>query len=406
MRIHRTNEQRNAARKAIIDQRKGFFSLLRLYTRFQLIITFLSLVLSLILLFNSTYAYYQFQIENQKQYQPNHNANHLDRDRTDEIVRYHRNIMNLYGINETDFEMFFNRNPQSRGNDGRKARADGTLRKKTSQDQRPSELTYQSKVPLRCKRRNETVQEFLEIFESWMLINRWSDEEASLYLNCLIEERSLKQKLSQCERFNSYMAMKAALLSVDKAAKDRKIIQLRNVKFFIGGNVDAYFDKVSKLVDEIYAEEVSSMQIKRDMILSGLDPEMIAKLIVNQALPDDITNLKNLIFGLNLTMINKNRNKEWQNAKKNAKKFCQNCKTKTHNTEDCRSKKQNHPKCEKITNDISNPRYFVPMKFNGEEVLALFDSGSNRTIAPGNILKPETRLKNDAVRLLNMRIYQ
>ncbi|KAF7492236.1 Transposon Ty3-G Gag-Pol polyprotein [Sarcoptes scabiei] len=269
----------------------------------------------------------------------------------------------------------------------------GTLRKKTSQDQRPTELTYQSKVPLRCKRRNETVQEFLEIFESWMLINRWSDEEASLYLNCLIEERSLKQKLSQCERFNSYMAMKAALLSVDKAAKDRKIIQLRNVKFFIGGNVDAYFDKVSKLVDEIYAEEVSSMQIKRDMILSGLDPEMIAKLIVNQALPDDITNLKNLIFGLNLTMINKNRNKEWQKAKKNAKKFCQNCKTKTHNTEDCRSKKQNHPKCEKITNDISNPRYFVPMKFNGEEVLALFDSGSNRTIAPGNILKPETRFK-------------
>lgn len=113
MRIHRTNEQRNAARKAIIDQRKGFFSLLRLYTRFQLIITFLSLVLSLILLFNSTYAYYQFQIENQKQYQPNHNANHLDRDRTDEIVRYHRNIMNLYGINETDFEMFFKSKPSS-----------------------------------------------------------------------------------------------------------------------------------------------------------------------------------------------------------------------------------------------------------------------------------------------------
>ncbi|KAF7489591.1 Retrovirus-related Pol polyprotein from transposon 17.6 [Sarcoptes scabiei] len=208
-----------------------------------------------------------------------------------------------------------------------------------------------SRVYLRPMRKDESILQFIQIFESWIMVNDWNDEDAGKFLHCMIEDSSLKSRMLAC-------------------SKPRSFKMLKKIE---------YFDKISRLIEEIYGPNQN--QLIRDNILAGLDYKIVSRLMINQKLPDDIADVKSLI-----------------------EVVLQNMQNNSHNTNDCRSrsKNQNHnqkqatnqsTKCANINLDSGSPRYFVPIKLFGEKTMALFDSGSNKTIAPSSLIKPENRFR-------------
>ncbi|KAF7488960.1 hypothetical protein SSS_10656 [Sarcoptes scabiei] len=231
-----------------------------------------------------------------------------------------------------------------------------------------------SRVYLRPMRKDESILQFIQIFESWIMVNDWNDEDAGKFLHCMIEDSSLKSRMLACSKPRSFKMLKKELLSMEKSSRDKKIFDLKYAKFKIGDNLVEYFDKISRLIEEIY---------------------------------DDIADVKSLIEGILLSLsveTKMNIRQVKKNGHKRKKSYCKICKNNSHNTNDCRSrnKNQNHnqkqapnqsTKCANINLDSGSPRYLVPMKLFGEKTMALFDSGSNKTIAPSSLIKPENRFR-------------
>ncbi|KAF7489481.1 hypothetical protein SSS_07591 [Sarcoptes scabiei] len=262
-----------------------------------------------------------------------------------------------------------------------------------------------SRVYLRPMRKDESILQFIQIFESWIMVNDWNDEDAGKFLHCMIEDSSLKSRMLACSKPRSFKMLKKELLSMEKSSRDKKIFDLKYAKFKIGDNLVEYFDKISRLIEEIYGPNQN--QLIRDNILAGLDYKIVSRLMINQKLPDDIADVKSLIEGILLSLsveTKMNIRQVKKNGHKRKKSYCKICKNNSHNTNDCRSrnKNQNHnqkqapnqsTKCANINLDSGSPRYLVPMKLFGEKTMALFDSGSNKTIAPSSLIKPENRFR-------------
>ncbi|KAI7693732.1 hypothetical protein SSS_09707, partial [Sarcoptes scabiei] len=137
----------------------------------------------------------------------------------------------------------------------------------------------------------------------------------------------------------SFKALKKELLSIEKLSRDRKIFELKYTKFQIDENLNDYFDKISRLIEEIYGPNQN--QLIRDNILAGLDYKIVSRLMINQKLPDDITEIKNLVENiiLSLSIETKMNIRQVQKSPHKIKKsYCKICKNNSHNNNKCRSR--------------------------------------------------------------------
>ncbi|KAF7496373.1 hypothetical protein SSS_07416 [Sarcoptes scabiei] len=135
-----------------------------------------------------------------------------------------------------------------------------------------------SRVYLRPMRKDESILQFIQIFEN----------------------SSLKSRMLACSKPRSFKMLKKELLSMEKSSRDKKIFDLKYAKFKIGDNLVEYFDKISRLIEEIYGPNQN--QLIRDNILAGLDYKIVSRLMINQKLPDDIADVKSLIEELSLVI--------------------------------------------------------------------------------------------------------
>ncbi|KAF7496161.1 hypothetical protein SSS_08113 [Sarcoptes scabiei] len=153
-------------------------------------------------------------------------------------------------------------------------------------------------VPIRPMKENETIQSFIRIFDNWAKANCWDDQESARIFKALIEDDQISSKIEKCSGNESFENIKKDLLTISKSARDRKFIELRSLKLGIEDDVDNLYHQISKLIDDCYNERVDPNQLKRDFFLSSIDARIRSKLFINQELPDDIIDLKNLVKGL------------------------------------------------------------------------------------------------------------
>ncbi|KAF7492070.1 hypothetical protein SSS_10188 [Sarcoptes scabiei] len=255
-------------------------------------------------------------------------------------------------------------------------------------------------VPIRPMKENETIQSFIRIFDNWAKANCWDDQESARIFKALIEDDQISSKIEKCSGNESFENIKKDLLTISKSARDRKFIELRSLKLGIEDDVDNLYHQISKLIDDCYNERVDPNQLKRDFFLSSIDARIRSKLFINQELPDDIIDLKNLVKGL-MVIEKEITTKSLPKKSNNGGKWCDVCKKRNHNTEECYSKKRTENlNCANTHLQGPSKRYFIKMEVNGNKIEALFDTGSNRSIIADTIVRPQENSKKNVVQQL------
>ncbi|KAF7495138.1 hypothetical protein SSS_00331 [Sarcoptes scabiei] len=122
----------------------------------------------------------------------------------------------------------------------------GTLRKKTNQDQRSSELTYQSKVPLRCKRRNETFQSVENSAED--VLDQYLIDQSGLLQLSTQQKLELGYKIDQFSD-NRHLPKYIPIFKTLFVCLDQKIEEMTKEPI-----LEDKLDKVSNKIDNIGQE--------------------------------------------------------------------------------------------------------------------------------------------------------
>ena len=216
----------------------------------------------------------------------------------------------------------------------------------------------------RPMRKEESINDFIRIFEKWTKANNWSDSEAADIFDSLVEDQVLSSRIELLKYKNSFEFIKDSLLETGRTQRDADMIALFNCRIGKKESIDEFTLKVTRLVHSVYPkfEPDEKQLLARDFLLAGLQENVRLILLSNVDLSlkvEDIQSAANAIVNAQKmktasTVTKQSKQKQNTAAQSTIKidatttvvqansLFCKYCKATGHTVDKCRKIPKNN----------------------------------------------------------------